>query len=183
MDCLAGTNTPDYKLFRRLTRSLFAWAGSFTGMLTSPSGALCTESPFLFAYSIAACSYNACESSYPSHTLTQRPTLASTDCSLNALLNPAILCVTHNTTNTYITLLSSHASLKSFVTLYICKSSYANTHTRSRFIDSAAPLIARTLVAIAFDIYYQHSQYPIQKTSNTSVASLEQPLPHDKTSP
>ena len=88
-----------------------------------------------------------------------------------------------HTTHTYITLLSSHASLKSFVTLYICNSGDANTHTRSRFIDSAAPLIARTLVAIAFDIYYQHSQYPIQKTSNTSVASLEQPLPHDKTSP
>lgn len=110
------------------------------------------------------------------------PTVASTDCSLNALPNPAILCVTR-TTNTYITLLSSHASLKSFVTLYICNSCYANTHTRSRFIDSAAPLIARTLVAIAFDIYYQRSQYPIQKTSNTSVASLEQLLPHGKTSP
>ena len=151
-------------------------------MLTSPSGALCTESPFLFAYSIAACSYSACESSYPSlirsapyariHRLLAKRIAESSDPMRH----------TH-TRNTYITLLSSHASLKSFVTLYICNSGYANTHTRSRFIDSAAPFIARTLVAIALDIYYQHSQYPIQKTSNTSVASLEQPLPHDKTSP
>ena len=29
------------------------------------------------------------------HSFAQHPTLASTDCSLNALLNPAILCVTH----------------------------------------------------------------------------------------
>ena len=183
MDCLAGTNTPDYKLFRRLTRSLFAWAGSFTGMLTSPSGALCTESPFLFAYSIAACSYNACESSYPSHTLTQHPYTRIHRLLAKRIAESSDPMRHAHTTHTYITLLSSHASLKSFVTLYICNSGDANTHTRSRFIDSAAPFIARTLVAIALDIYYQHSQYPIQKTSNTSVASLEQPLPHDKTSP